>query len=415
MPEIDLQEVEVMDTTISKADNVLISLVGMKEEIINSIYNGSCLSKMQPILMEQINLPFREFADWKNLTFPNAKILPDHLSHLNVEISEMLISWYKEAKGVDVPFYLFTDEERDKATFWDEKANEFVTKVLYHVVIDLLLQEQEAGPIDCTNSNLEDLCVNWGGRSNTISLQNTCTVDNLITMISINIIQIKDAIAKNGIHLNADIIKFLDLIESKNFNSTKCWLAERVNLQKEKGTCFNFYGSEQRFVHHINSLLGYGSYQLEIQCWSCCFNTQKYLNLTTINSFVTNCQNTLDYQIRSNIHKCRKCREESEIEILAQNFSNVPILFMMEMNPLKLDNADISRTILLQHEDRIVEFSLLGYSVYSATGEGHFFSYLLIGEQWYMYDGIRRPKLCKQNQPLIRSKETISTIMYLIK
>ena len=75
------------------------------------------------------------------------------------------------------------------------------------------------------------------------------------------------------------------------------------------------------------------------------------------------------------------------------------------MNPLKLDNADISRTILLQHEDRIVEFSLLGYSVYSATGEGHFFSYLLIGEQWYMYDGIRRPKLCKQNQPLIRSKE----------
>ena len=47
--------------------------------------------------------------------------LPDHLSHLNVEISEMLISWYKEAKGVDVPFYLFTDEERGKATFWDEK------------------------------------------------------------------------------------------------------------------------------------------------------------------------------------------------------------------------------------------------------------------------------------------------------
>ena len=62
-----------------------------------------------------------------------------------------------------------------------------------------------------------------------------------------------------------------------------------------------------------------------------------------------------------------KCREESEIEIPAQNFSNVPILFMIEKNPLKLDNADISRTILLQHEDRIVEFSLLGYSVYSAT------------------------------------------------
>ena len=29
----------------------------------------------------------------------------------------MLNSWYKEAKGVDVHFYLFTDEKRDKATF----------------------------------------------------------------------------------------------------------------------------------------------------------------------------------------------------------------------------------------------------------------------------------------------------------
>ena len=51
MPEIDLQEVEVMDTTISSADDVLTSLIGMKEEIINSISNGSCLSKMQPVLM----------------------------------------------------------------------------------------------------------------------------------------------------------------------------------------------------------------------------------------------------------------------------------------------------------------------------------------------------------------------------
>ena len=257
----------------------------------------------------------------------------NHLSHHRVQIGEMLISWYKDSKGVDVPFYLFTEEVRDRETFGEQKAIEYVTKVLYHLVIDLLLQEQETGPIDSGNSNLDDFCVNWSGRSNTISLQNTCTVDNLITMISINIIQIKDTIAKNGIHVNVDIIKFGDLIESKNFNSTKCWLAERVNLQKEKDTCFNSYGSEQRFVHHINSFLGYGSYQLEIQCWSCCFNTQKSLNLTTINSFVANCQNTLDYQIRSNTHKCRKCREESEIEILAQNFSNLPILFMMEMNP----------------------------------------------------------------------------------
>ena len=66
-------------------------------------------------------------------------------------------------------------------------------------------------------SNLENLWVNWGGRNNTISLQNTCTVDNLLTMISIGIIQIKDAIAKNGIHVNTDIIKFFGPNRNEEF------------------------------------------------------------------------------------------------------------------------------------------------------------------------------------------------------
>ena len=79
---------------------------------------------------------------------------------------------------------------------------------------------------------------------------------------------------------------------------------------------------------------------------------------------------------------------------------------MMEMNHLRIENAEISKTIHLQHKNKSLKFSLLGYSVYSSFGEGHFFSYLLIGEEWYMYDGIRRPKICKENQPLIRSNET---------
>ena len=92
IPEIHLQVVEVTDTTISKGDNLLISVIAMKKEIISSISNGNFLSSMQLTLMEQINLPLREFADWKNFTFPNARILPNHLSHIKLEISELLIS-----------------------------------------------------------------------------------------------------------------------------------------------------------------------------------------------------------------------------------------------------------------------------------------------------------------------------------
>ena len=412
--EINLQEVEVVETTICQAENILVRVIAMKDQILDSISKGKYLSEMHSILTKQIQLPLRDFADWKNVTFPDPKLLPNHLSYLKLEISEMLISWYKEAKEVNMPMYLFTDEERELATFWDQKAIEYVTKVLYHVVINILLKEQATDAEDFGNIDFDKLCMNWGGRSNNVSLENTCTVDNLITIISLNMPRIQNTIAKIGICLNADGIKLLDLIETKDFNSTRCWLAERVNLQKEKKVRINFYGSEQRFVHFINSVLGYESYQVEVECWSCCSNSQKSLNLTSINNFVMNCQSTLDYQIQSNTQKCMECRD-SEIEIISQDFSNVPVLFMMEMNHLWLVDGEISSSIQIKHGNTMLDFSLLGYSVYSASGDGHFFSYLIIGEQWYMYDGMRRPKLCKENLPLIRSNETFSTIMYLIQ
>ena len=167
--EINLQEVEVVETTICQADNILVRVIAMKDQILDSISKGKYLSEMHSILIKQIQLPLRDFADWENFTFPDAKLLPNHLSYLKLEISEMLNSWYKEAKEVNIPMYLFTDEERELTTFWDQKAIEYVTKVLYHVVIDILLKEQATDAEDFGNIDFDKLCVNWGGRSNNVS------------------------------------------------------------------------------------------------------------------------------------------------------------------------------------------------------------------------------------------------------
>ena len=51
-----VQEVEVMDSTISEGDNLVIGVIAMKEEIISSISNVNFLSSMQSTLMEQIHL-----------------------------------------------------------------------------------------------------------------------------------------------------------------------------------------------------------------------------------------------------------------------------------------------------------------------------------------------------------------------
>ena len=106
-----------MDPTMCRADNILVKVIAMKDQILDSISKGKYLSKMHSTLIKHIQLPLRYFADWKNLTFPDAKLLPNHLSYLKLEISEMLISWYKEANEVSIPMYLFTDEERERATY----------------------------------------------------------------------------------------------------------------------------------------------------------------------------------------------------------------------------------------------------------------------------------------------------------
>ena len=47
-------------------------------------------------------------------------------------MSEMIISWYKEANEVDIPFDLFSEEDRDKATYWDkEKQSSMLLQRFY--------------------------------------------------------------------------------------------------------------------------------------------------------------------------------------------------------------------------------------------------------------------------------------------
>ena len=68
--EINLQEVEVVETTICQADNILVRVIAMKDQILDSISKGKYLSEMHSILIKQIQLPLRDFADWENFYFP---------------------------------------------------------------------------------------------------------------------------------------------------------------------------------------------------------------------------------------------------------------------------------------------------------------------------------------------------------
>ena len=51
-------------------------------------------------------------------------------------------------------------------------------------------------------------------------------------------------------------------------------------------------------------------YQIEFQCWSCCYVSEKQLDISSVYDFIDGCQNTIDTQISSAYH-CLKCRDYS--------------------------------------------------------------------------------------------------------
>ena len=125
--------------------------------------------------------------------------------------------------------------------------------------------------------------------------------------------------------------------------------------------------------------------------------------------FVENCQIFIDRQIKT--LKCLKCRDNTAIlENIDCQFMENPLLFFMEVSHLFLDDArGINTSILIRHTDIPLTFSLLGYTVHSSN---HFYLRFIQKNEWYYYDGIRRPKVSKLDYSPLESYEIISSIVY---
>ena len=80
---------------------------------------------------------------------------------------------------------------------------------------------------------------------------NTCSIDNLLTLISLNITTILQRISKNSIKLTDEGYDLIRLINLRDFNSTKQWLAEKLKLTVQCNKTNDFLGLK---VHLSSSL-----------------------------------------------------------------------------------------------------------------------------------------------------------------
>ena len=180
---------------------------------------------------------------------------------------------------------------------------------------------------------------------------------------------------------------------------------------------YDFLGYEGAVVQLLTKLsLSSDCYKVIFQCWSCCCQSEKKLNLTSVLRFEGNCQNTIDNQIQSSF-KCLKCRDSNaNLESITQEYVQVSPLIILEVGHLTdaslIREINIENQIYVPHDKDILHYSLLGYTIHHGL---HFSLRTKLQDDWYAYDGIERPKLKRvESNPTGPSLGRINCIVYVL-
>lgn len=166
------------------------------------------------------------------------------------------------------------------------------------------------------------------------------------------------------------------------------------------------------YGEYLASETGSDKYEFSSTCWQCCSIEVRTLNLSYVYKFTDNCQTTINDQIKA--PSCRHCIKDNSFhfEKYDEKFIRLPLLFMMEVGHLSLkDISGVNKTLRIKHNNTLITFNLLGYTIHSP---GHFFLRCLIKDEWYCYDGIKRPKISKIITTNLQSSAVINTIFYIL-
>ena len=112
------------------------------------------------------------------------------------------------------------------------------------------ISSRKKSPRTSISSQLETLCVEWGGEYKDTQLVNTCPIDNFITLISLHISPIRSAFGYLQTTMNNELRDFFTKIQLGEFDSLRYLLSKEMDIQ-EKYFAIDFYGSEYSMVKRL--------------------------------------------------------------------------------------------------------------------------------------------------------------------
>ena len=154
-------------------------------------------------------------------------------------------------------------------------------------------------------------------------------------------------------------------------------------------------------------------YKIIFQCWSCYYQSEKHINLTTLTQFNSNCQFSINDKINSSF-RCLKCRDpNANIERISLEFIKLIPLLILEVGHLvaSIQVSNIIEEISIRHKEDLLHYTLIDFTVHS----GKQFSLKVRTENiWYAYDGMERPKLTRLLSKEVKFIGRINTLVYVI-
>ena len=293
------------------------------------------------------------------------------------------------------------------------KDYDYPLAVLLPVVIQLISTEQvgETIIIDTnpsppdhlnTDTQIASLPITypiWWGEHNDITQSNTCSLDNIITILSSKKANILDALNQIGISLtDTKYYHLFKLAASNKFDELRDYLAKQFGLQINYDATglirsYDFFGSEGTIIQLLRSEeLCNDKYTTIFKCHHCTKTFNTTCRIGTIGSVITNLESSINNKLIPT--KCKSCGSSEAIcERLSGHFQTIPILLTVEIGHIlprskQVLISDIDKQFTISHHQQTLQYKLAGFSILI---NDPFYSILCDNGQFYKYDGIRDP------------------------
>ena len=365
-------------------------LTTLKPQVISSLTNQTYLSTLHKKLAVLA----------ESLTNLNSLYSYHPSTDLNFNTKETIAievaNWYTEYRNCH-PSECELNERRER---------NYPLAVLLPVVIDLVTSKQVItidSPPTPTPSPSEDplhsiTYPKWQGSYNDTFQDNTCPIDNILAILSLNRTSILNALNLIGvIPADTKFHRILSLLEDNKHDELRDYIARRIGLPVNYDSSglfksYDFYGSESILINFLRSEdLCNDQYFSTFKCHNCTniFNTKNTLSSITE---VTNLESSLSQKL--NPIKCKSCGSTTAIfERLSGNFQSIPTLLTIEIGHLPepkkdLSISDIDQHFTISHNHLTLHYQLAGFSIFF---QNHFYSMLLHNGTFHKYDDLRTP------------------------